>query len=183
MFEELSSSDPKTKYGAAKAILGQAKTDPASLYPHAKFFEDLLECDNNILKWTAIDVVGSLAAVDTEARIAKNTGRLVSFLSAGKMITANHAIAALARFAQAYPRRREAITGELMKVERCEYDTEECRNIALGNVVLALDSYFDDIRDKQGVVAFVERQTANSRNATAKKARAFLKKHTSSKPA
>ncbi len=177
MFEELSSSDPKIKYGAAKALLAQAKNDPAKLYPRAAFFEHLLESENNILKWTAIEVVGSLASVDTEGKISKDTNRLAAFLSAGKMITANHAISALAQFARAYPKKRAAITRELMNVEHCTYDTDECHNIALGNVILALDSYFDRSDEKAAVIAFVERQRANSRNATAKKAGAFLKKH------
>ncbi len=140
MFEELSSRDPKIKYGAAKALLAQAKDDPRKLYPHAAFFEHLLESENNILKWTAIEVVGSLSSVDTEKKISKDTDRLVYFLSAGKMITANHAISALARFASAFPEKRSAITRELMNVEHCTYDTDECRNIALGNVILALES-------------------------------------------
>ena len=177
MFEELSSSDPKIKYGAAKTLLAQAKNDPGKLYPHAAFFEHLLESDNNILKWTAIEVIGSLASVDAERKIRKDTKRLVSFLSAGKMITANHAISALAQFARAFPEQRDAITLELMNVERCTYDTDECRNIALGNVILALDSYYDRSGHKPAVIAFVERQQANTRNATAKKAAAFLKKH------
>lgn len=177
MFEELSSSDPKTKYGAAKALLAQAKEDPGKLYPHAAFFEHLLESENNVLKWTAIDVVGSLASVDTEKKTSKDTNRLVSFLSAGKMITANHAISALAQFARAYPEKRTAITRELMNVEHCTYDTDECRNIALGKVIVALDSCFDCLDDKPLVIAFAERQRANTRNATAKKAVAFLKKH------
>ncbi len=183
MFEELSSTDARVKYGAAKALLSAAKEDATGLYPHAEFFEKLLDSDNNILKWTAIDVIGCMAAVDTDRRIAKTTGKLVSFLSAGKMITANHAIAALARFAASFPDQRESITRDLIAVERCTYDTDECRNIALGNVVLAFDSYFAQLADKRAVVAFVEGQTANTRNATAKKAQAFLKKHATDRAA
>ena len=182
MFEELSSTDARVKYGAAKALLNAAKEDATGLYSHAAFFENLLDSDNNILKWTAIDVIGFMAAVDADQRIAKTADKMVSFLSAGKLITANHAIATLARFAVSFPDQRQRITRDLMSVERCVYDTDECRNIALGNVILALDSYFERVGDKQAVIAFVERQTANTRNATAKKAQAFLKKHATKQP-
>src|SRR3989304_1948407 len=94
MFEKLSSRDPKIKYGAAKALLAAAKDDPTSLYPHTDYFVQLLDSENNILKWTAIDIIGLLARVDSANRISAMTGRLVSFLSAGNLITANHAISA-----------------------------------------------------------------------------------------
>jgi putative endonuclease len=173
----LTSKDPKEKYGAAKALATQAREDPAALYPHLDYFEKLLDSDNNILKWNAIDIIGYMATVDKDRNAVKLTGTLVALLSAGKMITANHAINALAQFARAFPDRREMITHELMSVEHCTYDTDECRNIALGNVIVALGSYFGDIEDKRTVIEFAQRQTANTRNATAKKAQVFLKKH------
>ena len=174
---ELTSKDPKVKYGAAKALTTQAREDPAALYPHLDYFEKLLDSDNNILKWNAIDIIGYSATVDKDSKAVKMTGKLVALLSAGKMITANHAIAALARFAGAFPDQREMIAHELMKVEECVYDTDECRNIALGNAIIALGSYFGDIEDKRTVIEFAQRQTANTRNATAKKAQVFLNKH------
>jgi hypothetical protein len=177
VFEELLSKDPKIKYPAAKALLGKAREDPGSLYPHARLFIELMDSDNSILKWTAIDIVGSLAAVDRDRSMAATTGKLASFLSGGKMITANHAIGAMAGFARAFPDRRGEITRQLIEVEDQTYDTDECRNIALGNVIVALDSYFASIEDKRAVLEFARRHITNSRNATARKMLAFLKKH------
>jgi hypothetical protein len=178
MFEDLSAKDPKVKYGAAKALLETARTHPADLYPQSGFFEQLMESENNILKWTAIDVVGYLSVVDVESRLAENTGKLASFLREGKMITANHAVAALARFAKSYPEKREAITTALLDVENCKYDTDECRNIVKGKVIDAFDSYVDEIAPEELVFDFVKRQTLNTRSGTARKAGAFLKKRT-----
>ena len=177
MFEELLSKDPKVKYGAAKALATKARENPGALYPYLAYFEKLLDSDNNILKWNSIDIIGQLARVDTDRKAVKMTEKLVALLSAGKMITANHAIAVLAQFARAFPDRREVITRELMKIEQCIYDTDECRNIALGNAILAMGSYYGDIGDKRTVIEFAKRQTANTRNATAKKAMEFIKKN------
>jgi hypothetical protein len=177
VFEELASKDPKVKYSAAKTLLARAMEDPGSLYPHAGFFVRLMDSDNNVLKWTAIDVIGSLAGADRDGRIAGNAGRLVSFLSAGKLIAANHAIGALASFARVYPDQRPGITRELMDVESHTYDTDECRNIALGNVIVAIASYFGSIEDRKAVLEFAKRHSSNSRRATAKKMQAFLKKY------
>ncbi|MEW5816265.1 MAG: hypothetical protein AB1798_12820 [Spirochaetota bacterium] len=56
------------------------------------------------------------------------------------------------------------------------YETDECRNIALGKVILALGTYVLQLKDKSEVIHFIERQTNNSRNATRKKAEQVLRK-------
>ena len=69
-----------------------------------------------------------------------------------------------------------AAHGELLKVERYDYDTAECRNIAIGKVILALERLPVRPEDRQAVLDFAGRQTGNSRGATAKKAAKFVAK-------
>jgi len=145
-YADLLSRDPAVKYGCARRLLGLAREDPAQLYPRLDFFIGLLEGENRILKWTAIDIVGELARVDTAGAIDGLVGRLSELLSAGNMITANHAIAALANIARAKPEHQVRITGELLKVEHYSYDTDECRNIAIGAAILAIGSYLTSYR-------------------------------------
>ena len=66
---ELSSPLASTKYAGAKKFLALAQTNPRSLYPHLDFFVGLMRSDNQMLKWSAIQIVGRLAAFDTEGRI------------------------------------------------------------------------------------------------------------------
>lgn len=174
---DLSSKDPKIKYGCAKNLLAVAKEKPAEIYPNLDFFVELLDSENNIIKWTAIDIVGRLARVDEAKKIDALMGRLFELLNTGKMITANHAIMALADIALARPEHQERITDELLKVERYNYDTDECRNIAMGAVIQAIDSYFTELEDRKAAIGFTRRQTQNSRNATKKKAEKFLAKY------
>ena len=176
-FKGLTSKDPKIKYGCAKSLLATAKNTPAKLYPHIDFFVEFMKNENKILKWTAIDIIGLLSKTDEEKKIDKMLDKLLAFLDTGNMITANHAIAALADIAVAKPEYQKIITDELLKVEHHNYETDECRNIALGKVVLALSLYFDHLKDKKTVIEFVERQTKNTRNATKKKAEKFFKKY------
>jgi hypothetical protein len=174
---DLSSKDPKIKYGCAKNLLAVAKENPAEIYPELDFFVGLLDSENNIIKWTAIDIIGRLARADDAKKIDALLGRLFGLLNAGKMITAGHAIMALADIAIAKPEHQKKITDELLKVERYNYDTDECRNIAMGGVIQAIDLYFSELEDKGATIGFVQRQTQNSRNATRKKAEKFLRKH------
>jgi len=174
---DLMSADPKIKYACAKSLLALANEDPRELYPELAFFAKLLDGENKILKWTAIDIIGALARVDKARAVDKLMGRIVALLSSGNMITAHHAIKALTDIAAARPKYLAAITDELLKVEHYNYDTGECRNITIGKVILAIDTYFSRLESKEAVLEFVRRQTKNTRNATRKKAEQFLKKH------
>ena len=177
-FNDLLSKDPKIKYSYAKELLAVAKENPAELYPDLESFVKLLDNENRILKWTAIDIIGALARVDNARTIEKLMSKLFGLLSAGNLITANHAIAALADIALAKPEHQADITNELLKVEHYDYETDECQNIAIGKVILAISRYFDGLDDKEAVIEFARRQTENTRNATRKKAEQFLRKYT-----
>lgn len=167
---DLLSEDPKTMYKRAKWIRAIAEKNPQQLYPHRRFFVKLLRSENNILKWTAIDIVGYLSSADKKSRIDITLNNLVSFLHGGKLIAANHAIRSLARVAQARPETQERVIAELLSVEQSTYESEECRNIALGKVIEALGQFCSGSKQNDRVVNFVKRQTANSRPATRKRA-------------
>ncbi len=176
-FTDLFSEDPKIKYGCAKTLLAVAKEKPAEIYPNLDFFVRLLDNKNKIIKWTAIDIIGAIAKVDNTKIIDKLMGKLFELLNVGNMITAHHAITALTDIALAKPEYQAEITDELLRVEHYNYDTDECRNITIGKVILAISTYFDGLDNQEAVVEFVRRQTKNTRNATSKKAERFLRKY------
>lgn len=176
IFRGLSSEKPRIKYGSSKALLIIARNASERLYPHFDFFVKLLENESNILKWTAIDILGLFANVDKKRKLPGFAEKIFGFLSDGNMITANHTIAALANIVCAYPDLKEKITKELLKVEDYKYDTEECRNIAIGKVILAMGSCFEDTNSNKEVLDFVKRQAKNRRPSTVKKAKEFLSK-------
>jgi len=175
--DDLSSPDPKVKYACCKSVLTVAAARPAELYPHLDSFIGMLESANRIVRWTAIDVVGAMGRVEQVKTVDGLIDRLVPMLDTGNMITANHAIAALADIARARPEHRQRITDETLNVEGYSYDTDECRNIAIGKAIVAIDSYFAGLADRQPALEFVRRQLANPRAATAGKAARFLCKH------
>ena len=175
-FELLRSRNPKIKYGFTKQILTLAKTNPTRLYPHLNQLIEMLGSDNKIIKWIAIDAIGLLATADDENKVDSQIKTLVSFLSCGNLITANHAIFALGKIAEAKPIHFPSILSNLMAVEKQYYETAECRNIALGKVIETLACFTTSIKNDGTVLAFIERTTHNSRNATKNKALRLLKK-------
>ena len=176
IIEGLSAKKARTKYGCAKVLRLLSEKKPEILYPWFDFFVDLLESDNSFLKWDAIHVLGNLAAVDTENRFEKAYDRYFAPISGLVLITATNVIGGAAKIALAKPALTERIAGEILKVEKARYQTDECRNVALGQAIDSFDLFFDQIDNKEPVVDLVQRQLENTRNATRKKAERFLKK-------
>ena len=173
---DLLSEKPGIKYPCAKRHIALARENPAELYPDLDFFIKLLDTDNKIIKWTAIDIIGALAQVDSTGEIDKLIGRIIGLLATGNMITANHAVSSLTDIALAKPEYGQKITDEFLKVEHYNYDTDECRNIVIGKVILALGRFSGKLEDNEPVLQFISRQTQNTRNATAKEAGQLLRK-------
>jgi len=176
ILEGLSSEDTKFKYACVKNLLATSRDSPDALYPHFDFFVKLLRSENRIIKWMAIEVIGFLARVDDKDKTGKLHKKLFGFLKERELITANHAIAALAKIAASRPEHLDKITRELLKVEYYTYATEECRNIALGKVIQALDPLSGHLSERRDVYIFAVTQTKNTRAATSKKAHKLLKR-------
>ncbi len=176
IIDGLGADKARVKYGCAKILRIISDEAPELLYPRIDYFIGLLDCDNNILKWEAIYVIANLAAVDTEDRIEPIFERYFAPIPGPVMITAANVIGGAAKIARAKPQLTERIIRELLKVEKAQYKTTECRNVALGHAIKAFDQFFDQIRNQGPVIAFVQRQLENTRNATRKKAEVFLKK-------
>ena len=177
LFAGLRADKPEIKYGCLKALRLISEKEPAALYPEFGRFVDMIGSENTIFKWGAIIIIGNLAAVDSDDKIGRILDRYLAPISGPVMITAANTIGGAGKIARAKPRLADRIVRALLQVEVANYQTPECRNVALGHVVKSLDLFFEHIGDQEPVIAFVQRQLDNSRNAVKKKAAAFLKKH------
>jgi hypothetical protein len=82
----------------------------------------------------------------------------------------------MTQLALAHPRLAGKAAQEILRAERGNYRTAECRNIAIGHAIRQLGRLVPFIPDPRPVVAMVQRQQNNSRNATRKKAAEFLRR-------
>jgi hypothetical protein len=57
------SKTAKIKYASTKKAIVISKENPGELYPDFDFFIKLLNSENQIIKWTAIQVIGNLSKV------------------------------------------------------------------------------------------------------------------------
>ncbi|UCE38344.1 MAG: hypothetical protein JSW00_03655 [Thermoplasmata archaeon] len=175
MLEGISSSQARVRFGSAKILRIVSEKNPEAIYPHMDFFIDLLDSENNILRWIALDVIASLTSVDNKNKFDDIFQRYYDFLSDESMVTAAHVIDNSGKIACAKPYLKNEVTNNLLRVENIPRN-KECRNILLGKAILSFEKYFDQIEDKKKIITFVERQKSNPRNATKKKAEKFLAK-------
>jgi len=165
------------RLGCEKALRIISEKAPQLLYPCYDFFAEMLDDENSFLRWGAIHALGNLAAVDSGNKFEAIFDKYFAPIPGPALVPAANAIGGAARIANAKPELVGRITAELLKVEQASYQTPECRNVALGQAIDAFDVFFDQVADKEVVLAMVERQLSNTRNATRQRAERFLKRH------
>jgi hypothetical protein len=173
----LEADKPRVKYGCAKALRLISEERPDVLYPHFGFFANLLDHENKILQWDATFVLSQLARADAQDEFAAIFEKYFSPITGPVMITAANAIQGGARVAQAKPKLADRIAAEILKVTRARYSTPECRNVAIGHAIVALQHMLPLLSNPASVVEFVRKQVRNPRPATRKKAEHFLSSH------
>ena len=167
----------KERFACSKALRVMSEQTPTVLYPYFDGFVALMRCQNSILRWDATRVLAGLATVDRYRKIEPVIDQYLEPIRGPQMIGAATVIASAARIAKVKPHLANHMSHAILRVERASYQTEECRNIAIGHAIDALDTFFDLIGDRESVIAFVRRQEHNQRQATRKKADRFLQRH------
>jgi hypothetical protein len=182
LVEALKTETSAKKFAYEKVLRLASSKQPASIYPYFDFFCSLLDHDNNFLKWGAILTIANLTAADTQKKFEAVFRKYFNPIGGQAMITAANIIGSSVTIVQAKPELTDAIAHEILKVDKAKFllkgqPSPECRNVAIGHAIGALDGFFDKITHKAAVLAFVKRQLKNTRPPVAKKAEQFLRKH------
>ncbi len=179
--EALETEKGSVKFGCDKVLRLISERRPKLIYPYFDVFARLLDSENSFLKWGAIATIANLAAVDRKKKFEKIFKKYFSFIPGPAMIAAANVIGGSARIASAKPELTGRIAKEILKVAKAKYLMQgvvspECRNVASGHAIDAFDAFFDKIKDKKPVIAFVKKQLKNPRDKARKKAEKFLRR-------
>jgi hypothetical protein len=166
----------RVKYGCLKDLRRLSEEEPQLVYPDFEKFVRLLDHPNSIFRWNAAHILANLARVDRSRKIGPLLGKFLQPVGGPQMIAAANVMQAAAVIAAAQPRLADTLAAGILTVGRAKYETEECRNVAIGHAIQALDRFFASIPRQRAVVSFVRRQLDNPRPATRSKAEKFLKK-------
>ena len=157
VFLAVNSADKRAKNAAAKVLQLMSGSSPGRLYPRLDFFTGLLEGQDNILKWIATDVIGNLAAVDTENKVDDRLlARFVRLLGDEVMITAAHSVENLGKIALQKPQLRQPITAVLLKADSVSRHPE-CLNILAGKRIDAMARYVHLVADTSPICGLHKR--------------------------
>jgi len=176
VLDGITSANPRIKFGSAKILRIISERNPEMLYPEMDLFVKLLDSENSILRWNAMDVIANLTFVDAQNRFDSIFKKYYGSLYEGSLITASHVVDNSGKIANAKPHLQSKITNELLKAAKIPLPTEECRNILLGKVTLSFGQYVDQFKNKEKMISLAKRQLNNTRNATRVKAEEFLKR-------
>jgi hypothetical protein len=170
------------RFAYEKVLRRVSEKQPALMYPYFDFFAGRLDHENSFLKWGAIMTVANLTAADAAKKFEALFRRYYEPIGGPVMITAANIIGSSVRIAGAKPALVDAITDEILKVEKAKYMNKgrrspECRNVAIGHALDVLDRLFDQTGRKTEVLHFVRRQLRNTRKPVAGKAERFLRRH------
>lgn len=176
LFEGLNSNKASIKYGCEKILRLLSEKKPQLLYPHFNLFVKLLDSEDNFLKWGSIITIANLTNVDSENKFEKIFDKYFAPIPGPELIPAGNVIGNSYKITLAKPQLSDRIAKEILKVEKAKYQTNECRNVALGHAINSYMKFFDQIKDKEPVVKLIKTQLENTRNATRKKAEKFVKK-------
>jgi hypothetical protein len=177
LFDGLNVQKANIKYGCLKVLRLLCEKQPELLYLKFDFFVKLLDSDVTFFKWGAILVVANLTVVDSEHKFENIFNKYFAPVTEHVMITAANIIGSAAKIALAKPGLTDRITREILKVENAVYQTDECRNVAIGHAIKSFHQFFDRVKDKEPVIEFIKRQRENSRSGTGKAAEKFVKKY------
>lgn len=166
----------RVRFGCLKDLRRLSEESPGLLYRDFDKFVRLLDHPNSIFRWNAAHILANLACVDRSHKLAPLLDAFMKPVRGPQMIGAASAIQAAAVIAAAQPRLAETLAAGILAVGRARYETDECRNVAIGHAIQPLDRFYESIPRKGAVVGFVRRQLDNPRPATRRKAEKFLKR-------
>lgn len=175
VLEAASSENKRIKNASAKCLREISRINPQKLYKEFNFFVKLIEGQDTILKWNAIEILSNLTDVDTDNKFkSKVLTKYFAFLKDESMVTAANTIVALGKVAANKSGLRQKITAELIKSDSLPYSAE-CQNILAGHAFLAFEKYAKEMKNKNEIISFAKKHFKNKRSSTRKKAEKLLK--------
>ncbi len=174
-------SHPKAaiRYGCAKVLMDFSEKYPERLYTQFDAFVNLLGSKYRILTWNAIAIVANLTRVDNEQKFDEIFDKYFSYLNDDYMVTVSNIVGNSARIAIAKPYLTQRITDRLLGIvslKETPHLTAECKKVITQQVIKSFDQFFDEIKNKEEVLSFVEKQTRSDRITLREEATAFLNK-------
>jgi hypothetical protein len=177
LINELNNTNAKIKYGCLNTLVLISEISPNSLYEFFGVFLDLLNSDKKVFKLGAIKILCNLSLVDDKEYIETQFDKLFSFINKKELTPASNLIKGSKVIIQAKPELVEKIINEILKIEKNEYETAECKEILRGQAIDLFYNLFEKLPLKEKIKNFVMGNLNSNRASTKKKAEKFIDKY------
>jgi hypothetical protein len=168
------SKDEAFRYNCFKVLRQISEDHPLILYPQWDYFIALLDSSNAYHRSIAVQILANLTAVDAQGRFEAIFDRYFDFLDDEKIIVTRYLVQSAGTIARAKASLQARISDRLLAIDKTHH---KHKDLIKGDAIQSFDEFFEEIDNKEEILAFVEAQLECSSPKTRKAAKAFLNKH------
>ena len=172
----LTSKNDVIRFNCHKILTKISEENPNQLYKKWNLLEDLLKSQNNYHKLIAIELIANLTKVDVENKFDEIFNEYYSTLNSQKTMVAGHLAGVSGKIAKNKPKLQNKITKRLLNIDK----THQGKQVELikAYIIDAFTEYFEEVKNKEAIIRFIQQQINSKSPKTRKKAQDFLKKFT-----
>ena len=164
------------RFNSSKTLLALAEESPETLRPCIGSILELLDSENKLLKAAAIRTLGHLAPVDSAGRFTRALPKILAPIPGPDLVVACNALEGAGMIARAKPRQTARVVEAILSVRKGRYRTAECRNIAIGKALDALEALPAGPTQREAIERFARQQRKNPRKSTRMRAERLLRR-------
>ena len=172
LLEALRSKKDTIRFNGFSILYHISKETPMVLYPRWEFFAELLKSSNSYHQLIAVRILANLTTVDTENKFAGLFDTYFNLLNKS-VIVAGHVAGNAGKIARAQPQLQQKIIHQLLHIDATQ---QKHKDLVKAYAIEAFDEFFDQIENKQEILAFVKQQVHCTSPKTKTIAASFLKK-------
>jgi hypothetical protein len=146
---------------------------PDSVYDRWEFFANLIRKGNSFHKYIAIWIIANLTKADPENKFEKLFNDYYGLLGDKSVIPAGHVAAKSGIIALAKPELQTEITNRLLDIDNT---VQRHKDLVKAGAIESFDAYFEQSKDQEKILEFVQVQLNCESPKTRKLAKEFLEK-------
>ena len=175
LLDGLVSKEDAYRYNCFEVLLQISEERPGVLYPEWDRFVRLMRSGNAFFRSIALRLVANLTGADEEGRFEELFDEYFGLLDDEKVMVARYLVQSASQIARRKPHLQEKIAEELLDIDRTHH-VEGRKALIKADAVEFFGAFFEELPDKERVLAFVEDMLTCSSPKARKAAKAFLSK-------
>ena len=175
LIQNLKTKEEIIRFNSSKALNLISEKKPEVLYPEWDYFFDLLAGDNTYWKCSAIPLIANLTRVDKKKKFELFFEKYFDLMDDRSFIPAAYVARSAATIVKAKPKLQAKITKKLLGIDETHHDPQR-RDLVKSDIIEAFDEYYEQVKNKKEIIAFVKQQLDSDSPKTRKTAAKFLKK-------